>query len=65
MDGNGRNTGLVALFSFLIGGAVGAGLALLIAPQSGRKTRRQLRHFVEDTRDQALEYAGKLREKIL
>ncbi|MBZ0154801.1 MAG: YtxH domain-containing protein [Alphaproteobacteria bacterium] len=65
MNGNGRNTGLVALFSFLIGGAIGAGLAFLMTPQSGKKTRRQLRHFVEDAREQALEYADKLREKVL
>jgi len=32
----------------LIGGALlGAGIALLYAPQSGRKTRRQIRHFAE------------------
>ena len=32
----------------LIGGALlGAGIALLFAPQSGRKTRRQIRHFAE------------------
>ncbi len=31
--------------TLLIGGAVGAGIALLFAPQSGRRTRRELRHL--------------------
>jgi gas vesicle protein len=33
--------------ALLIGGAVGAGIALLFAPQSGRRTRRDLRHLGE------------------
>lgn len=32
----------------LVGGLVGAGVALLLAPQSGRRTRRKLRHKAED-----------------
>jgi gas vesicle protein len=31
-----------ALMAFLLGAAVGAGVALLVAPQSGEETRRQL-----------------------
>ncbi len=31
--------------SILAGGILGAGLALLFAPQSGKRTRRDLRHF--------------------
>ena len=31
-----------ALMAFLLGAAVGAGVALLLAPQSGEETRRQL-----------------------
>lgn len=31
--------------TLLIGGAVGAGIALLFAPQSGKRTRRDLRHL--------------------
>ena len=37
--------------AFLAGSLLGAGLALLLAPQSGRKTRRDLRHFAEKTRN--------------
>lgn len=38
-----KNT-TVALVSGLL---LGAGIALLFAPQSGRKTRRNIRHFAE------------------
>lgn len=59
-----ENTGLIALFSFLAGGLVGAGLAFLLAPQSGKKTRKQIAEFAEDVKDQAAEYAGRLKEKV-
>jgi gas vesicle protein len=50
--------------SFLIGGIVGAGLALLLAPQSGRKTRAQIRDMAEDASEYASDYAKKLKSKI-
>ena len=31
--------------SFLLGGLVGAGFALLLAPQSGRETRQKIKEF--------------------
>ncbi len=33
--------------AFVIGGILGAGIALLFAPQSGRKTRRDIRYLGE------------------
>ncbi len=36
------------VLSFLAGAATGAAVALLTAPQSGRDTRRRLKHFTED-----------------
>ena len=38
-----RNTAV----ALLAGALLGAGVALLFAPQSGRKTRRDIRHFAE------------------
>jgi hypothetical protein len=58
-----NKTGTV-LISFLIGGIIGAGVALLLAPQSGRKTRRQILDAADDVREQASDYAKKLKEKI-
>ena len=57
------NTGTV-LISFLIGGIIGAGVALLLAPQTGRKTRKQILDAADDVRDYASGYAKKLKDKI-
>ena len=52
------------LISFLIGGVVGAGLALLFAPQSGKKTRGKIVDMAEDAKDYASDYTRKLKKKI-
>ncbi len=36
------------LLAFLVGGLMGAGLALLFAPRSGRETREQIREYAKD-----------------
>lgn len=64
MERSDRRTAMVAIFSFLLGGAVGAGFALLLAPQSGKKTRRQIQHLAADLAEQTAEYAEKLRKKV-
>jgi gas vesicle protein len=38
-----------AAVAFIAGSLLGAGIALLLAPQTGRKTRRDIRQFVEKT----------------
>jgi gas vesicle protein len=43
--------------AFLIGGLIGAGVALLMAPQSGHETRSMLRNRGEEIRDRATEMA--------
>jgi gas vesicle protein len=37
--------------AFIAGAMLGAGVALLLAPQSGRRTRRDLSHLAEKTRN--------------
>jgi gas vesicle protein len=58
------DNGGAVLISFLIGGIVGAGLALLFAPQSGKKTRGKIVDLAEDARDYASDYAKKFKEKV-
>ena len=41
------------LAGILIGGLAGAGTMLLLAPQSGKRTRAQIRHKSLELRDQA------------
>ncbi len=43
------------LMPALVGSAVGAGIALLVAPKSGKELRKDLKRFAEDTRDQVAE----------
>ncbi len=64
MDREDRNLGMITIFSFLVGGAVGAGLALLLAPQSGKKTRRQIREIAEDLSEQASGYAERVKKTV-
>ena len=42
------------LIPFLVGGALGAGLALLLAPKSGRETREDLKRFASSTRERVV-----------
>ncbi|MEK6694944.1 MAG: YtxH domain-containing protein [Nitrospirota bacterium] len=55
-EDNGYSAGAVA-FAFLAGAVIGAGAALLLAPQSGVETRRLLKNYAEKAEEQALEKA--------
>lgn len=50
--------------SFLLGGLVGAGLALLLAPQSGTQTRAKIKETAEDVKEKAETYIREAKEKI-
>ena len=62
MKGEGYSSGSM-LVSFLMGGIVGAGLALLFAPQSGDETRKKISDFA-DVKDRTTDYVVKTKEKI-
>lgn len=47
------STSLSFLTGLLVGAAIGAGAALLLAPQSGKRTRRRLVRAVSDAREGA------------
>lgn len=49
---------------FLGGAAVGAAVALLLAPESGQKTRRRIKRFVEDEKDKLVDAYDNVRERI-
>lgn len=52
------------LVSFVAGAAIGAGLALLYAPKSGREMRENIADLTEDAVDKIKEYAKEAQEKI-
>jgi gas vesicle protein len=53
-----------AILSFLVGGLVGAGIALLVAPKSGKETRQQLRELAEDVKGQAEGYIEQMKDQV-
>jgi len=52
------------VLAFVLGGLVGAGLALLTAPRSGRETREKIREFADETKKKASEYAEQTKDKL-
>ena len=50
--------------SFILGLAVGAGLALLFAPRSGAETRRDLQRRAREVGDQAQDLVSELTESV-
>jgi len=50
--------------SFLVGAAIGAGLALLFAPKSGSQLRETIGDFTENTINKIKEYSKDAQEKI-
>jgi gas vesicle protein len=61
---NDEGNGGTILISFLVGGIVGAGLALLFAPYSGKKMRGKIVDAAEDAKDYATDYSKKLKRKL-
>jgi gas vesicle protein len=49
---------------FLIGAAVGAGMALLFAPKSGEETREKIRGAVKDSVDGAIAQGNRLGRRV-
>ena len=60
-DGYGAGS---VLLSFLLGGLVGAGFALLLAPQSGRETRQKIRELSGEAKEKAVEYVEDIKGKV-
>lgn len=62
-EDNGYSAGSI-LLSFLLGGMVGAGFALLLAPQSGRETRQKIRELSDEAREKAMGYVDEIKGKV-
>jgi gas vesicle protein len=62
-DENGTSAGTVFL-SFLAGAAVGAGLALLYAPKTGKELREKIGDLTDDAVGKIKNYATEAQEKI-
>ncbi len=51
------------LLAFFLGGVVGAGVALLVAPASGRETRRMIKDLSEDAKERTEHYLDEVKTK--
>ena len=56
-------SGSAIALGFILGGALGASLAMLFAPESGRRTRERLRDLAADARDKTIDVSDELRDK--
>ena len=52
------------LMAFLAGGLVGAGLALLYTPVSGREARERIGGLAEDLKKKTEEWTGDVKQKV-
>jgi len=59
----GSHTGPL-VFSFFLGGLIGAGIALLLAPRSGKETREKIKGLAGEVRDKAEEIYGEVEGKV-
>jgi len=51
------------LLTFFLGGLVGAGIALLVAPKTGQETRKMIKDFAGDAREKAESYIEQVKGK--
>ena len=58
-----RDSGLEFFAGFVIGGLVGAAVALILAPQSGEETRAQIREKSIELKDRAGELSAEARQR--
>lgn len=59
-----ENTRKEVATALIAGALLGAGIALLFAPQSGRKTRRKIRHLAENAGNRARAAQRELRHSV-
>jgi gas vesicle protein len=62
-EDNGSSICAVAI-AFLAGAMIGAGAALLLAPQSGAKTRKLLKDYAEKAQDETWERVQKAKSTL-
>ncbi len=52
------------IFSFFLGGLIGAGIALLVAPKAGKETREKIKEFAGEAVEKAEGVIEQVKEKI-
>jgi gas vesicle protein len=64
LEGSGRgcNCGMI---SFVVGGLIGAGVGLLLAPKSGKETREQIRGMAEGVKETTEDYYERVKKTVV
>jgi len=52
------------ILGFFIGGLVGAGVALLLAPQPGAETRQKIKELADEAKEKAAKYVEEVKSKV-
>jgi gas vesicle protein len=52
------------ILAFFVGGLVGAGVAMLLAPQAGAEARKKIKELAEEAKEKATEYAEQVKSKV-
>ncbi len=52
------------IFSFFLGGLIGAGVALLLAPKSGKETREKIKELAVEAKGKAEEVIDQVKGKV-
>ena len=60
----GRYSAGSLILGFFIGGVVGAGVALLLAPQPGREAREKIKELADEAKEKAAKYAEEVKSKV-
>jgi gas vesicle protein len=60
----GRHGSGPVILSFFIGGLIGAGVALLLAPKSGTETRQKIKDLAEEVKGKAEHYVEQAKGKV-
>jgi gas vesicle protein len=59
---SGHSSGSLIL-AFFVGGLVGAGVALLLAPQPGKETRQKIKEMADDVKEKAAQFTEQVKGK--
>lgn len=59
-----EDSGFKSLFAFITGVAVGTVVGILIAPESGKNTRKKIKKLAEDVGEQATDSFETLKDKV-
>lgn len=59
-----ESSGAAVALAFFLGGLVGAGLALFLAPKAGRETREMVKEFGAEVKEKVTPLADEMRKKV-